>query len=577
MEHFGGPCLVLAGPGSGKTFTLTRRIEHLIRVCHVPPEQILVITFTKAAATEMQQRFYHLMGEVQPVVFGTFHSVFYRMLREEGFAEADQIITGKDRQQLLKEAASRCHFKSVKQDFFQILSREISYIANTGVDPLNYQSKVLPQENVGRIYEEYQSLKSHYQMMDFDDLLTKTREMFLQHEDILNRWRRRFRFFLLDEVQDMNEPQFQVIRMLAEPKNNIFAVGDDDQSIYRFRGAAPRLMLDFSKYYPGCHVICLQENFRCGGSITAAANRLISHNKIRYEKHMTQVQDRAGVVQITMAETAEDEAKMVTEQIKKLQKEGFFLEDMAMLFRGYAQMRSVMETCVREGIPFYLKDRMPNPYDHWVMSDVITYLKLAENVGRGKPMDREDLIKIMNRPRRFLARGSLTAEKIRPDDWKAAYNGKVWMQERIELLCSQLQRILKMPGYTAVHYLRKTVGYDEFVEEYMQAHPEETECMERLEQLEKLARGTKNIREFMDKIEGLKKETEQANRRAGKKNGIGMYTIHGAKGLEFAVVFLLGCNEGDCPSKNAVTSEDLEEERRIFYVGITRAKERLYL
>ena len=246
MAHFTGPCLTLAGPGSGKTHTLTCRIRHLIDRHQVPPEKILVITFTRAAALEMRQRFVSLMGEDLPVVFGTFHSVFFRMLQEEYGLEADALATGKMRLQLLREAASRCHIKSDRQDFFQIISREFSYIKNTGVDPAEYHSREFPGISMGRFFDAYEKQKETYGLLDFDDMLTKTFSMFRENPRILENWRERFSFYLLDEVQDMNRLQFQIVRLLAYPHNNLFAVGDDAH-------APPVLSGDFLQAFQGGH------------------------------------------------------------------------------------------------------------------------------------------------------------------------------------------------------------------------------------------------------------------------------------------------------------------------------------
>ena len=575
MAHFTGPCLTLAGPGSGKTHTLTCRIRHLIDRHQVPPEKILVITFTRAAALEMRQRFVSLMGEDLPVVFGTFHSVFFRMLQEEYGLEADALATGKMRLQLLREAASRCHIKSDRQDFFQIISREFSYIKNTGVDPAEYHSREFPGISMGRFFDAYEKQKETYGLLDFDDMLTKTFSMFRENPRILENWRERFSFYLLDEVQDMNRLQFQIVRLLAYPHNNLFAVGDDDQSIYAFRGADPGLMLEFSKYYPGCRQIFLEENYRCSPQILLAANNLIACNTKRYVKDLRSTAEAGEEVCFCQYPTAEQEGAGIVEMMKHRMAAGEKPEDMAVLFRGRRQMLAFVPLFAREGIPFYLRDHVQNPMEHWVVRDVEAYLLLAESC-KGK-MDRSLLLQVMNRPARYLARASLETEQISFDGWREFYRGKDWICERIDLLQSQLSRLAAMPGFSAIHYIRRTIGYDRFLEEYGGKHPSDESVREVLELVEDLARGTANIRELLKKIRGQRRELEQAQsaRQAGK--GVGIYTMHGAKGLEFDTVFVPGCCEGECPSRNAKTAGEVEEERRIFYVAVTRARRRLYL
>lgn len=575
MAHFTGPCLTLAGPGSGKTHTLTCRIRHLIDRHQVPPEKILVITFTRAAALEMRQRFVSLMGEDLPVVFGTFHSVFFRMLQEEYGLETDALATGKMRLQLLREAASQCHIKSDRQDFFQIISREFSYIKNTGVNPGEYHSREFPGIPMGRFFDAYEKQKEIYGLLDFDDMLTKTLSMFRQNPQILENWRERFSFYLLDEVQDMNRLQFQIVRLLAYPHNNLFAVGDDDQSIYAFRGADPGLMLEFPKYYSGCRQIFLEENYRCSPQILSAANNLIAHNTKRYVKNLRSAAESGEEVSFCQYPTVEQEEAGMVEMMKRRMAAGEKPEDMAVLFRSRRQMLAFVPLFAREGVPFYLRDHVQNPLEHWAVRDVEAYLLLAESC-KGK-MDRSLLLQVMNRPARYLARASLETERISFAGWREFYRGKDWICERIDLLQRQLSRLAAMPGFSAIHYIRKTIGYDRFLEEYGEKHPSDESFREALELVEDLARGTANIRELLKKIRGQRKELERAQsaRQAGK--GVGIYTMHGAKGLEFDTVFVPGCCEGECPSKNARTVEEVEEERRIFYVAVTRARRWLYL
>lgn len=523
----------------------------------------------------MEQRFTTLMGEKLPVAFGTFHSVFYRMIREEYALGADAFLTEKAKGQLLKEAAASCHLKTDQRDFFPILSRELSYMKNMQIGPEGYRCESLPSVDMERIYIAYEGLKETYQMLDFDDMLTKTLEMFQKRPAVLRKWQKRFSFFLLDEAQDMNPLQFQIIRLLAKPENHLFLVGDDDQSIYAFRGADPGLLMKFPQYYPGCVKIILEENYRSAPKIVHAAACLISRNRMRCDKEIRSVRTEEGVLEQACYENGRKEAEGIAEKMRNLRQEGRAWEDMAVLCRQHTQLQELLQILLRESIPFYFKDYVKNPWKHWVVDDLMAYLKLAKTVD-GK-MERSLILSVMNRPLRYLSRASLREEKITFDAWKRFYRGKDWMQERLDILEKQLFRLRKLSGFAALHMIRKEIGYDVFLREYIGSHPGESEAAEILEQLQDLAKGTLNIQALIDKTKKLAEEIDEKNSGKKTKEGVGVYTIHGAKGLEFPIVFLPGCNEGDCPAKNAKTAAQMEEERRIFYVALTRAKDEIYL
>lgn len=523
----------------------------------------------------MEQRFTVLMGKALPVVFGTFHSVFYRMLQEEYRLGADAFLSEKAKYQLLKEAAAVCHLQTDQRDFFPILSRELSYMKNMQIRSKEYRCESFPSVDLGRIYAAYEMLKETYQMLDFDDMLTKTLEMLQKNPAILKKWQERFSFFLLDEAQDMNPLQFHIIRLLAQPENHLFLVGDDDQSIYAFRGADPGLLMKFPQYYPGCAKIFLENNYRSASGIVHAAGCLISRNRVRCEKQMRSVKTEAGVLEQVCYENGREEAEGIVKKIKNLRVEGREWEDMAVLCRQHVQLQELLQLLLRESIPFYFKDYMKNPWKHWAVSDLLAYLKLAKTVD-GK-MERSLVLSVMNRPSRYLSRASLGAEDITFEEWKRFYRGKDWIQKRLDVLEKQLFRLRKLSGFAAVHMIRTEMGYDAFLREYISMHPGEREAEEALDQLQDLSRGMVNIQELIAETEALAARIDEKNSRKRIKDGVGLYTIHGAKGLEFPVVFLPGCNEGDCPSKNAKTVAGIEEERRIFYVALTRAKEQLYL
>ena len=318
------------------------------------------------------------------------------------------------------------------------------------------------------------------------------------------------------------------------------------------------------------------DEYNAGKEYNVKVQRVDGENRYRIVDPFSQALAESGEeVCFCRYPTEEQEAAGIVEMMKRRMAAGEKPEDMAVLFRSRRQMLAFVPLFVREGIPFYLRDHVQNPLEHWAVRDVEAYLLLAESC-KGK-MDRSLLLQVMNRPARYLARASLETERISFAGWREFYRGKDWICKRIDLLQSQLSRLAAMPGFSAIHYIRRTIGYDRFLEEYGGKHPSDESVREVLELVEDLARGTANIRELLKKIRGQRRELEQAQRARQVGKGVGIYTMHGAKGLEFDTVFVPGCCEGECPSRNAKTAGEVEEERRIFYVGVTRARRRLYL
>ena len=580
--HNQGPMMLLAGPGSGKTTTMTRRVVHLITECRVNPAHILVVTFTKAAAREMRERFWKLCAlsgvrsNYSLVTFGTFHGIFYGILKAAYGLTGKNILSEDKKYELLKEIVYKEQVDTEdERELFEGLVQEISEVKNARIPLEHYYSRNCPDEVFRRIYAAYVSACRRARLLDFDDMLLYCYDLLDQRPDILAGWREKFQYILVDEFQDINKLQYDIVKMLAAPRNNLFIVGDDDQSIYAFRGADPGLMLEFPKYYPDCRKILLEENYRCSPQILSAANNLIAHNGKRYAKKLHSAAEAGEAVSFCRYPTAQQEGEGLVRAIKDRLAAGEKPGDMAVLFRGRRQMLAFVPLFAREGIPFYLRDHVQNPLEHWAVRDVEAYLLLAETC-RGR-MDRSLLLQVMNRPARYLARASLETEQVSFGGWKDFYRGKDWICERIDLLQRQLQRLAVMPGFSALHYIRRTIGYDRFLEEYGREHPSDDSFHEALELVEDLARGTANIRELLKKIRAQRQGLEHAQSASRSEKGVGIYTMHGAKGLEFATVFVPGCCEGECPSKNAGTTEEIEEERRIFYVAVTRARRRLYL
>ncbi len=615
-SHTAGPMLVLAGPGSGKTLTITERTASLISSQGVDPSRILVITFTKAAAAEMRERFLRRMGgKKYPVTFGTFHAVFFQILKHAYGFHGGNIIREEQRRQFMAETIQHMHLEyEDENEFIGELLGEISLMKNTGISLEHYYPKACAKEIFEQVFREFDGKMKAKRLIDFDDMLVYCYELFTQREDILSAWQRKFQYILIDEFQDINRLQFDIVRMLALPENNIFAVGDDDQSIYRFRGAKPELMLGFGKAYPDAKQVLLDVNYRCAEPIVEASQRLISHNTKRFEKKIQpyarilqagqekrQVlgqqgnslhvpasqpenqqgiqglkQEKAGNVQYSLWESQQEEGKAIIGQILKDCKQGYSYNDCAVLFRTNTQPRLFMSQLMAYNIPFRTKDNIPNLYEHWITRDILTYIRLAQ----GNPT-RKDMLKIMNRPNRYLTRDSLMEGTVDFHGWAGYYYGKKqhWVAERVEQLEADLRVLSRIGPFAAINYIRMGIGYESFLEEYAQYR--KINWSQLIDVLDELQDGAREYRTYEEWFAHMEQYTEELKRQQKQQellaDCVSLATLHSAKGLEYANVHILDANEGLMPYKKAVLDTDLEEERRMFYVGITRAKENLYI
>ncbi|WP_294785367.1 ATP-dependent helicase [uncultured Eubacterium sp.] len=575
IRHKDGPELVLAGPGSGKTLVITRRVQHLIEQYHIPPSTILVITFTKAAATEMRQRFEKLMGGRRvSVSFGTFHAVYFMILKHAYGYTADNIVKEEQRLQFMKEYIHRLRLEyDDENEFIFSLLSEISLVKNTSVNLAHYYSSCCGQDVFRKIFEAYESFLHQNRLIDFDDMLVYCKELLVQRPDILAAWQRKYQYILIDEFQDINQIQYDIIRMLAAPQDNLFIVGDDDQSIYRFRGAKPEIMLNFTKDYPNAGKIILDINYRSGAEIVKQAGNLISYNEKRFDKRITPATENGISVVKQEFHTQREQNLYVIQEILRLHKEGMEYNDMAVLFRTNMQPRFLMEMMLDYSIPFTAKDRIPNIYDHWITRDLFAYIDIA----RGD-RSRSSFLKIMNRPKRYLSRESLPYEEVAFDVWEEFYEDQGWMVQRLEKLQMDLKVIAGMRPFSAINYIRKGVAYEDYLREYADVRRIPFEDLtDVLDELQENARGFETFEAWFEHIEQLRKELEEQAKNYKVTDGVNLSTLHSSKGLEYDSVFLVDVNEKIMPNKKAVLDADLEEERRMFYVGMTRAKNRLYL
>ncbi len=567
--------LVIAGPGSGKTTILTNRIKYLVEEHKVDPGKILVITFTKAAALEMQKRFERLAQGCKGVTFGTFHAVFFNILKYAYNYSVNSIIKEEDKKLILRTAIDRSSLEV--EDYTEALDNiagEISRVKSEGIDINAYYSANCPEEAFRSIYKYYENALRKQRLIDFDDMLLYCYELFKKRPDILNQWQKRYSYILVDEFQDINKVQYEVVKMLALPENNLFIVGDDDQSIYGFRGSKPEIMLNFERDYPGAQKVVLDINYRCSGNIVTAAKTVIHNNKIRFDKDIKSFNSFGEKVDIVEFNTTKEEYLRVVEELRKSVEVGKKHSEHAILYRTNHIIFPLVRYLVEYNIPFVLRDGIPNIYEHWIAKDYMTYMEVA--LGSRK---RSDFIKIMNKPKRYIGRDYLTSETVSFDELEKYYEDKPWMYERLDKFKADLDFMSKLPPYAMINYLRKSVGYDDYLTEYAKdKNLDIKELMETADEIMDSTRNTKTYEEWLNYIEKYTANLKESHSTSlSKTEGVVLTTMHGSKGLEYDTVFIIDANEGITPHKKSVTDSEIEEERRMFYVAMTRAIRKLHI
>lgn len=582
--HKDGPMLVLAGPGSGKTTVITNRIFSLTRHQGVNPSSILVITFTRAAAREMEGRYDKMSRQEKATVsgrvsFGTFHSVFFRILKlAYGFTAAN-IVREEQKIQCIREYMEKLDLDvEDENEFITSVLSEISRVKGDMLSLEHYYSKSCGEEIFRSLYQGYARFLRQRALVDFDDMLTMCYDLLCQRPDILSAWQNKYRYLLIDEFQDINRIQYEIVKMLALPENNLFIVGDDDQSIYRFRGSRPEIMLGFEKDYPGTKKTFLNVNYRSSREIMEAAGRLIAYNDKRFSKELYAARGQGKPVITRVFEDARQEASAIAEEIRDYGQAGISYSHMAVLFRTNGGARLLVEKFMEYNIPFQMRDVLPNLYEHWISRDILTYVSIA----RGN-RERGQILKIINRPKRYISRDAFETAQVDFERIKSFYQEKDWMVKRLEQLEADLEIIKDMAPAAAVNYIRKAVGYDDYLREYAgERRLDAEELLEIGDQLLESAAGYQtmdtwkgHMKEYKEEL--MKKAQESERLWENDRDSVAVMTMHSAKGLEYPIVYIPDANEGVTPHNKAILKEDLEEERRMFYVAMTRAKDRLHV
>ena len=431
------------------------------------------------------------------------------------------------------------------------------------------------QKRAAQVYREYQAALRRNNALDFDDLIVKTVELFQNCDDVLQTYQERFRYIMVDEYQDTNTAQFKFVSLLASRYENLCVVGDDDQSIYRFRGAKPEIMLGFEKDFPGTKRVLLGINYRSTKEIVETSLRLIEHNTVRFEKKLEPFRGSGRPVDFRVFDNPGHEMDTVAQSIRAYHDAGYAWNEIAVLFRTGANSGLMAERLMGYNIPFKLRDVIPNLYNHWIAKDLFAYMEIA--AGSRK---RSDFYRIMNRPNRYFSRDAFDTPTVSFDRLKSFYQDRDWMEDRICDLEADLRAMSRLKPVAAVNYIRKVIGYDDYLRSYAEFRRMKPE--ELFETADKLAESSAEFETFEAWKEHAAKYEEELKKQSLEENGetedrVTLSTMHSAKGLEYPVVFVVDANEGIVPHHKAGLSADIEEERRLFYVALTRAKDRLHV
>lgn len=573
-------------PGSGKTTVITQRVRYLIQNHGVDPGNILVITFTKAAAQEMKQRFRrqaaqnHIAGS-GAVQFGTFHAVFFTILRHAYHYTVDNIIRDDVRYQILRELVAETDLEIRDEtEFLGDLAGEIGRVKGDRLDLAHYYSPLCPVETFRRIFQRYQQALERRRLIDFDDMLVYCFELLEQRPDIRRLWQQKYPYILIDEFQDINQIQYDVIKLLAEPLHNLFIVGDDDQSIYGFRGAKPDIMKQFMQEYPSAETSILDQNYRCSGAVVRAAGKLIEHNKNRLSKDISSARGQGYPVEIQCFDKSSEQNESIRDQILSYRNQGIPYREMAVLFRTNTQARGLASKLMEYNIPFLLREHLPNLYEHWAVQDILTYIQVA-----GGARERAKVMRIINRPKRYVHRNAFIDSYADFEELKKFYEDKDWMVDRIQQLQSDLRMLQTLKPFAAVNFIRKGIGYDEYIREYAEyrsMRPDDLlmildELQEEAKAQATMEEWAAHIQQYGEELREQQQKSKQGRLAEEEEDAVVLLTMHGAKGLEYDCVFIPDANEGITPHNKAVLQADLEEERRMFYVAMTRAKNHLHI
>ncbi|QQY80222.1 DNA helicase-2/ATP-dependent DNA helicase PcrA [Keratinibaculum paraultunense] len=587
MQHIKGPALVLAVPGSGKTTVLIHRTANLILNHKVHPDRILSITFSRASARDMKNRFNSLYGDIShiPVYFSTIHSFSYSVIREYAYKNRIKYTLIEDNKKnlnkynILKNIYFSINNEYVADEKLETIINSIGYIKNMLITPEKFLSQYkINISNFKQIYRSYESYKRNNNLLDFDDMLTLAIEILNKDNHLLNKYRNRFQYIQVDEGQDTSKAQIEIIKIISHPKNNLFIVADDDQSIYGFRGAYPKGLFEFSKIYKNGKVFYMEQNYRSTKNIVNISNKFIKQNSLRYNKNIFTENDYLEPISIVKVNTVEEQYKYLLDDINSHKD----YANTAILYRNNISAIGIIEYLDRDDLPFYMRDNKMNFFNHWIIDDILCFLKLAQN-----PTDIKAFENIYFKMKGFISKKQLNYIKT------LNYNQSIFdrllncpginsfYKENFLELKMDFKKLSKLPPSEGISYIEKNLKYKDYLKEScIKSKYTIDTLMTMLYFLKIIASKVKNLNELTGRIRYLEYIT---NKSTENKDGITLSTVHSAKGLEFERVYIVDLIDGDFPSTTSIDNflkgniESLEEERRLFYVGMTRAKKYLSL
>ena len=587
INHIKGPALVLAVPGAGKTTVLIHRTGNLILNHNINPENILSITFSRASANDMKSRFNKIYGDIChiPVHFSTIHSFAFSLIREYAYKNRVQYTLIEDNKKelnkynILKRIYYYINRDYITEEKLENLINSIGYIKNMVITPKEFVNTFKCDiENFVDIFYAYERYKRCHNLIDFDDMLTIALEILNKDNYLINKYRNRYNYIQVDEGQDTSKVQMEIIQTLAHPKNNIFIVADDDQSIYGFRGAYPKGLFDFNNIYKNAKIYYMEQNYRSTKNIVSVCNDFIKQNTLRYSKNIFTENSYVEAVNIVKLNDLEKQYEFLIQELNATKN----YSDYAILYRNNISAIGVIEYLERNNIPFYMKDIRENFFSHWIVEDLLAFFKLAEN-----PNDIESFERIYFKMKGFISKKQLYYIKTMNSN-SSVFDRLLdlpglndFYRKNILELKLDFKKLSQKNPYDGISYIEKNLKYEDYLRESCMKFGHTLDSLKTiLFYLKIIAKKTKNIDEFRTRLKYLEYLMRQSK---NNNNAITLSTIHSAKGLEFENVYIIDLIEGDFPNTTSIDEfnkgyiEALEEERRLFYVGMTRAKKHLSL
>ncbi|MGM9987279.1 MAG: competence protein CoiA family protein [Bacillaceae bacterium] len=585
-----GPLLVLAGAGSGKTRVLTARTAYMLTEGNIHPKELLLVTFTSKAAQEMKERIQSICNlppsTLNNIVIGTFHSIFYKILLHH---DRDKWLPDKllkydwQKERIIKEIGQADGLNEQEFPYDQALG-QIGYWKNTLTLPEDVRPTDKFEQQVHTLYVAYEQRKKELDVFDFDDMLLGCYDLFKNQPDILNRYQNRFRYFLIDEFQDINNVQYKIIQMMSKNSNNICVVGDDDQAVYSFRGSNPSFILEFKEQYPDAKVITLSDNYRSNHEIVTLANDVIRHNQDRHIKKMEAQYAAKHTPIFFFPYDEEEEATMILTDIKEKIKNGAQPKEFTILFRTNVASRAIFERLSQSGLPFNIERDQDSFYERRLVRTVLGFLRLSLNGDDVKAMN--DII-----PALFLKQKTiqeLKALSILEDctivqALTKLENLHAFQQKKLQKIVPLFQQLKRLSPIVAIETIEKEMGLNDYIKKRGNEGNAFEKGSDDIRDLKVVARKYDTILSFLEHVDHIIGQTKEMKQKKKQENAIQLLTIHRSKGLENTFVYILGVVDGSIPHDFALESyrngdnTSIEEERRLLYVAITRAKECLYL